>query len=75
MILKLQVVSNPLPKEIEAEINRIFLKRKIKNIFLIAPPDVDATLFKYNSTKPEKNYNYPIIGSQKIAPYFKKRCY
>ena len=62
---------NNLPSEIEKELFRLFPQRIIQRVLLIAPPDVDLSLFNYDSAKRGRNYNYPMYGPGIVASYLK----
>ncbi len=59
------------PSEIEKELFRLFPRRLIQRVLLIAPPDVDLSLFNYDSAKRGRNYNYPMYGPGIVASYLK----
>ena len=48
---------------------RVFKSNKIQRILLINPPDVDKTLFNFNSANRGRNMNYPPYGLGLISTH------
>lgn len=48
-------------------LNAIFPDRSIERVLLVTPPDVDATLFNYDTCKRGRYSNYPPYGLMTLA--------
>ena len=60
------------PRMADEELTRLFPKRAIQKVLFVVPPDVDATLFNYDSAKRGRCWNYPAYGTGVIATHLRE---
>ena len=53
--------------EIVGHVGRLFSCKSIKKVLLVNPPDIDETLFDYNTAKRGRANDYPIYGLGMLA--------
>jgi radical SAM superfamily enzyme YgiQ (UPF0313 family) len=51
----------------KVKLNELFQGRTIKKVLLVAPPDIDTSLFDYDLTKRGRSNNYPPYGLAVLA--------
>jgi len=64
-------VEGEVEQVVDKELNRLFPKRLIRRVLLVAPPDIDVTLFDYVTTKRGRCLNYPPYGLGILATYIR----
>ena len=68
---KNNVESHLLSRHAAEELNKLFPLRCIRRILLIAPPDVDAIIFNYETARRGRYWNYPPYGLGIIASHLR----
>ena len=68
---KNNVESHLLERHAAEELNKLFPLRCIRRILLIAPPDVDAIIFNYETARRGRYWNYPPYGLGIIASHLR----
>jgi radical SAM superfamily enzyme YgiQ (UPF0313 family) len=53
--------------QVEGVLDRLFPSRDVRRVLFITPPDVDATLFSFDTAKRGRYSNYPPYGLMSLA--------
>lgn len=65
--MRLGETPQPLAESAEHELARLFPKRHVGRVLLVAPPDADVTMFNYSTGKRGRYWNFAPYGLGVIA--------